>query len=312
MLTFALRRFISVLPILILVTLGSFMLLQLAPGDPALALAGENASPEQVQRIREELGLDRPLWLQYLTFMGGVLQGDLGTSLSGQPVLATIMNRFPVTLSLMVLVLLVCLIVALPLGVLAGVKANSLLDRFLVGLSAAGMAAPPFLVGLLLVVLFTFQLGLLPATGYIPLAEDPSSWITHLVLPAAALAFIPGSEVLRITRASVQEVLEQDYIRTAWAKGLLPATILFKHGVRNALSPMVTVLGLQVARIIGGTVVVEQVFNVPGLGTLTIQSVLNSDAAMLMGIVLFVSTAVVVINLLVDLFNAASNPRSHV
>ena len=312
MLTFALRRLLAVVPILFLVSLGSFLLLQLAPGDAATTLAGDNATPEAVERIRTELGLDRPLWAQYLQFAGGALGGDFGTSLtSGQPVLTTILDRLPVTLSLMALVLVVCLAVAVPMGVFAGVRANSAIDRVMVALSSVGMAAPSFLVGLILVSVFTFQFKLLPATGYVPFTTSPWGWFSHLILPAAALALIPAAEVLRISRSSIQEALEQDYIRTAWAKGLPGAYIVLRHALRNALSPMVTVLGLQVARIIGGAVVVEKVFNVPGLGTLTIQSVLAADASMIMGVVLFVSVAVVLINMIVDLFNVALNPRAH-
>lgn len=311
MLRFALRRLLAVVPILLLVSAGAFLLLQAAPGDPAAAIAGDSASPEMIEQIREEMGLNEPLWIQYLSFIGAVLTGDLGVSWqNGQPVLDAILNRVPVTLSMVVLVLICCIIIAVPIGIIAGARANSVLDRVLVAISAIGMASPPFLLGLILVAVFSFQLGLLPATGYEPLGESPSGWLEHLILPVVALAMIPMAEVVRIARASMQESLEQDYIRTAWAKGIPGGAIVVRHALRNSLSPVTTVLGLQVARIIGGAVVVEQVFNLPGLGTLTIQSVLSSDAPMIMGIVLFVSIAVVVVNLCVDLFNYATNPRS--
>lgn len=303
-------RLLWAVPVLFIVTMGTFLLLELAPGDAAQTLAGEDATPEEVEEIREKLGLNQPVWWRYLLFIGNALQGDFGSSLSNsKPVLMTILECLPVTLSLLVLVLLTSVVVAVPLGVLAALRANRFLDRAIVVFTSVGLAVPSFLLALLLVVVFTFQLDLLPPTGFVPLERDPGKWLLHLILPVAALASTPIAELARMTRGSMRDALEQDYLRTAWAKGMLGRQVVIKHALRNAVIPIVTTVGLQAARIVGGTLIIERVFNIPGLGALTINAVIAQDATMLMGIVLFIALAVVLINLLVDISYIWLNPR---
>lgn len=304
------RRLAAIVPTLLIVTLITFSLLELTPGDPAVTLAGESATPEQIEAIRERLGLDRPFLIRYGDFLLGALQGDLGTSLfNSQPVLQAVFDRFPVTLSLVLYVFVLSILLGVPAGILAARRPNTLIDRAIAVLASFSLAAPTFLIGMVLIVVLSLKLGLLPPMGYTSPFEDFGGWVSRLLMPSIALSMHPAAELARMTRAAMSDTLEKDYIRTAWAKGLRGPTITRKHALKNAAIPVITVIGLQTARVLGGAVIIEQIFAIPGLGTLTIQSVLTRDLSMVMGIVLVASVATVLINLLVDLSYGYFNPR---
>lgn len=304
------RRLAAIVPTLLIVTFVTFSLLELTPGDPAVTLAGEGATQEQIAEIRERLGLDRPFLIRYGEFLLGALHGDLGTSLfNSQPVLQAVFDRLPVTLSLVLYVFVLSILLGVPAGVLAARHPNTLIDRVVAVLASFSLAAPTFLIGMVLIVVLSLKLGLLPPMGYMSPFEDFGGWVSRLLMPAIALSMHPAAELARMTRAAMSDTLEKDYIRTARAKGLREPTIIRKHALKNAAIPVITVIGLQTARVLGGAVIIEQIFALPGIGTLTIQSVLTRDMAMVMGIVLVASVATVLINLLVDLSYGYFNPR---
>lgn len=307
-----LRRFLVGVPVLFLVvSLGVFALVDLAPGDPAVELAGQGASDEAVAAVRAELGLDRPLPVRYLDWLGGVVSGDLGTSLSrGQDVTELIMSRVPPTLSLTLVALLVAGTSSAVLGVLWALHPRGVVARVANVFAALGIALPTFWVGLLLVLAFALYLGWLPATGYSPLADGAGAWLAHLVLPSMALAWLPAAELTRHVRSATAEVLDRDYILTARAKGMLTGQIVVRHVVRNVGIPVVTVLGTRIAQLLGGTVVIEIVFGIQGLGSLTVASVLARDMPVILGVVALATAAVLLINFLVDLSYGAIDPRT--
>ena len=310
MLRLLLRRLGALVPLLLVVSVLVFGLVVLLPGDPAEAIIGENATREQLQAIRTELGLDEPLVVQYGRWLGGVVQGDLGTSLfTSYPVAEAIWSRLPVTVSLVGLALLLSVAVGLPLGVLAGYRRGSRVDRVVTVVSSVGVAVPNFWLGLVLVLVFSFALGWLPSTGYVGISASASQWLRYLALPAATLAAAGAAEVARQTRASLADVMQQDFIRTVRAKGMRTAATVGKHGLKNALVPVVTVTGLQVSRLFGLSVIVEQIFDLPGVGTLAIESVFKPDVPMTQGIVLLVTAVVLATNLLVDVSYGYFNPK---
>ncbi|HMG44230.1 MAG TPA: ABC transporter permease [Acidimicrobiales bacterium] len=304
------RRLLAMVPTLLIVSLVVFFLLDLTPGDPARILAGETATPEQVLDTRARLGLDRPLLDRYGDYVGGVFTGDLGDSFfSNRPVLDEIGRAFPITASLALAALGLAVLVAVPAGLLAALRPGGPLDRLVSAVSAFALAVPPFVIGVLFVVFFAVENSLLPAVGYVPFADDPGEWARHLVLPAIALAVAPAAELARQTRGALADALSRDYVRAAQAKGLPRRIVVLKHAAKNAAIPVVTVLGLQIGRVIGGAVVVEQVFALPGFGTLAIQAVKNSDYPMIQGIVLVSGLTVILVNLAVDLSYAYFNPK---
>ena len=287
MLYFVLKRLLSAIPVVALVALFVFSLLYFSPGDPAVAIAGDQASPDVIARIRHDLGLDQPFFPRLLSWVGGIVQGDFGVSLfSRQPVLAMIAQRVEPTLSLMVFTLIIAVLLAVPLGVLAAWKAGATTDRLVMGFAIIGFSVPVFVIGYLLAYTFSLQLRWLPVQGYKPIAQGVGPWIRSLVLPSITLGCVYIALIARITRATVIETLQQDYIRTARAKGVAWRRLLFVHALKNASVPIVTVIGLGVGLLIDGAVVTESVFAIPGLGRLTVDSVLRRDYPVIQAIVM--------------------------
>ncbi len=310
MLGFILRRIISTIPVMGIVALFVFSLLYIAPGDPAVVIAGDQATPQDVERIRIALGLDRPFLERFGDWSWRILHGDLGTSMfTGMPVTQLIGQRLEPTLSLMVITLILSIVIAVPMGVVAAWKAGSWIDRSLMGFAVFGFSVPVFVVGYVLAYVFALELELLPVQGYTPLSEGLWPWFENLILPSIALGCVYIALIARITRASMLEVLQQDYIRTAKAKGLGQSPILFLHALKNAAVPIVTVIGIGMALLIGGAVVTESVFAIPGLGRLTIDAILRRDYPVIQGIVLLFSFVYVLVNLIVDLLYTMLDPR---
>ncbi|KID27939.1 ABC-type dipeptide/oligopeptide/nickel transport system, permease component [Prauserella sp. Am3] len=310
MLKFFLARLLATIPVLLVVTFVVFGLIVLIPGDPAATIAGPDATVEQVAQVRTQLGLDRPFVIQYWEWITNALSGDLGSSLfTSRPVATSIADGLPVTLALTFTALLVSLLIAVPTAIASALRRGTWLDRlFSVG-SSLGIALPSFWLGLMLMLIFSLTLGWLPATGYIPLSEDPAGWTAHIILPAITLGVASAAESARQLRGSMIAVLQQDYVRTARSKGLPGRIIIGKHVLKNASGPLVTVLGLQVTTLLGGAVLVEQVFGVPGLGLVAINAVTTRDIPVIQGIVLVAVIVAVVTNLVVDLTYGYLNPK---
>lgn len=287
-----------------------FSLDSFIPGDPALVLAGENATAADIERTRAQLGLELPVLERYLSWAGKALSGDLGKSLfTSQSVAAEIGARIPVTLSLLVLALLIALIAGISGGVAAALHRGRWLDRAIVTLASLAVAMPNFWVGLLLVLAFAIAVPLFPATGYVSLSSNAASWLLHLALPALALAIAPGAEIGRQTRGSVIGILQRDYVRTAVAKGLPQALVIGKHVLKNAGVTVATVAGIQVSVLLGGSVVVEQVFGLPGMGGLVLEAVVARDLPIVQGIVLVTTTIILLCNFVIELSYGYFNPK---
>ena len=314
MLQFLLRRILAVLPVLFVVSLVVFLILRLAPGDPAAVIAGNSATNEDIAKIQVQLGLDRPIPVQYGIWMGNVFRGDLGFSYYlNKPVTELIAQRVEPTLSLAFGTVILALLIAVPLGTVAAWRMGGWLDRLLSGFSVAGFSVPVFVIGYLLIYLFAIRLEWLPVQGYKslsgPSAAGPWAWMRQLILPWMTLAMIYVALIARVTRASVSEALTEDYIRTARAKGISETAVLLRHALANAAVPIVTVVGIGIALLIGGVVVTETVYAIPGLGSLTVDAVLNRDFPVIQGLVLLFSVSYVLINLLVDLSYLVLDPR---
>jgi peptide/nickel transport system permease protein len=311
MLRLVARRAITTVPALLGVMLVALLLLELMPGDPAEIMAGENATPEAVEAIRQDLRLDDPLWERFGRYVGGVVQGDLGESPgSHTPVWGRISAALPVTLSLAGMSLLFAVLVAVPAGTWAALRRGRAPDRVVTTAASVVQAVPPFVVGLLLVITFAVNQSWLPAGGFIPLEEDPWEWFRHLILPAGALSLAAAAELARQTRGSLVDTFEQDYIRALRAKGLRERWVVGKHAAKNAATPVVTVLGLQVGRILGGAVVVEFIFGMHGFGALALNAVVTRDIVLIQGVVLVGAIAVLLANLAVDIFYGYLNPKA--
>jgi len=310
MLAYAFRRILATIPVMLTVAFFVFSLLYLAPGDPAAIIAGDQATPADIDRIRASLGLDRPFLVRFGDWLWHILHGDLGTSIfTNLPVTHMIAQRLEPTLSLMLLTVVLSLIVAIPMGVLAAWKQGTWIDRLVMVLAVFGFSTPVFVVGYLLAYLFALKLGWLPVQGFTPISQGFWPFLRTLLLPAVALGLIYIALIARITRATMLEVLSQDYVRTARAKGVGQRGILFVHALKNAAVPIVTVVGLGVALLIGGAVVTETVFAIPGLGRLTTDAILQRDYPVIQGVVLMFSFAYVIVNLLVDLLYTLFDPR---
>lgn len=304
------RRLGSMLPMLLLVGLITFLMIHLTPGDPAAVAAGDGASLEAIEAARERMGLNASLPVQFWRWLTAVAQGDLGRSFtSGRPVTQLILERLPITLSLTLGATLVGLVIAVPLGVLAAVQRDSWLDRLTVFTTSLGLAAPEFFIGLLLVLLFAVTLGWLPATGYVAFWEDPVQWAVRLTLPSLALGLGVAAELTRQVRGALRDVLGRDYIQTARAKGLSTFAVNVKHGLKNAAIPVVTVLGLQIRRLLGGTVIVEQIFNINGVGSLAVRAVFQRDLPVLLGVALVTAVVVLAVNFVVDMSYGYFDPK---
>jgi peptide/nickel transport system permease protein len=309
-LAYAARRVLATIPVMAVVALFVFSLLYIAPGDPAAIIAGDQATPEQVARIRAGLGLDRPFLVRFGDWVWQIAHGDLGHSIfTNLPVTTMIQQRIEPTLSLMVLTLVLSVSIAVPLGVLAAWKHGSLLDRLVMLGAVLGFSVPVFVVGYLLAYVFALQLGWLPVQGFVPISRGFWPFLRTLILPSVALGGIYIALIARITRAAMLDVLSQDYVRTARAKGLGQGSVLFVHALKNAAVPIVTVIGLGVALLIGGAVVTETVFAIPGLGRLTVDAILRRDYPVIQGVVLLFSFTYVVVNLAVDLLYTVFDPR---
>ncbi|OWV01351.1 glutathione ABC transporter permease GsiC [Micromonospora wenchangensis] len=307
---FVLRRLLQSVVVLLGVTLVVFLLLQLVPGDPVRVSLGTRFDQQTYDALRERSGLDRPLVVQYLSYVGNALTGDLGVSFrSGQPVTTIVLERLPATLSLAVTAVLLALLVAFPLGVLSAVRSGSLVDHAARVFSQFGVSVPDFWMGIMGILLFAGVLGWLPPSGYVALTDDPVGWASHVALPAAAVGLVTASILTRFIRSSVLEVLAEDYVRTAEAKGLRPRVVVVRHVLRNALIPVVTVVGVQLASLVGGVIVIEVLFAWPGVGRLTYDAVQARDYPVLQGAVLFVATLFLLMNLLVDVLYARLDAR---
>ena len=306
-----LTRIMWSIPVVFVVTLIVFSLLHLAPGDPAIAIVGgDDVDPAAIEAARERLGLNDPLHTQYWNLVSGVFVGDLGTSIMGsEDVAATIVQRLPISLSLAAGGLAVALIVAIPAGIIAAVNEGGRIDRLVTLLATIGVSTPPFFVGLLLVLVVSLQFGLLPATGYVSPSESVVLWLRSMTLPSLALGLAPAAEISRHLRGALRDVLQRDYIRTARAKGHGARMVVGKHGLKTAAIPVVTVIGLQLGQLISGSVVIESVFAIPGLGSLLIRHVLVRDFPMIQGIMIVVVLLILVINLIVDISYGALDPR---
>ncbi len=310
MLAYAARRVISTIPVMLIVALFVFSLLYIAPGDPAAIIAGDQATAEDVERIRASLGLDRPFLVRFGDWLWHILHGDLGTSIfTNLPVTHMIAQRIEPTLSLMVLTLVLSLVLAIPMGVVAAWKHGTWIDRAVMVMAVFGFSVPVFVVGYLLAWVFALQLGWLPVQGFTPLSAGLWPFLRNLILPTVTLGGVYIALIARITRATMLEVLSQDYVRTARAKGVDQRSVLFVHALKNAAVPIVTVVGLGVALLIGGAVVTESVFAIPGLGRLTVEAILRRDYPVIQGVVLLFSFIYVLVNLAVDLLYTVFDPR---
>jgi peptide/nickel transport system permease protein len=293
-----------------IVALFVFLLLHLSPGDPATIIAGDYASPADIARIRAQLGLDRPLHIQFTTWLMQLSRGDLGVSIfSNLPVSQLILQRVEPTLSLALTTLIFAIVVAIPLGILAAWKAGSWVDRTVMAFSVLGFSTPVFVLGYALIYIFALQLGLFPVQGFVSITDGIIPFLHRLVLPSITLSVIFIALFARITRASILEILNEDYIRTAKSKGLGERSILTRHALPNAAVPIVTVIGIGFALLIGGVVVTESVYNIPGLGRLTVDAVLRRDYPVIQGIILVFSGLYVLVNLIIDLLYVALDPR---
>ncbi|WP_439572198.1 ABC transporter permease [Phreatobacter sp.] len=310
MFAYVVRRVLSTIPVMAVVALFVFSLLYIAPGDPAAVIAGDQATPEDVEKIRQSLGLDRPFLVRFGEWAWQIVRLDLGTSIfTGLPVTQLIAQRLEPTMSLMVVTLLLAVTVAVPLGVLAAWQAGTVIDRLIMAFAVFGFSVPVFVVGYILAYIFALELDWLPVQGYTPIAQGFWPWLENLILPSIALGCVYIALIARITRATMLEVLQQDYVRTAKAKGVGQAGILFLHALKNAAVPIVTVIGIGIALLIGGAVVTESVFAIPGLGRLTVDAILRRDYPVIQGLVLLFSFVYVLVNLLIDLVYTLVDPR---
>ncbi|MBP0463248.1 ABC transporter permease [Roseomonas sp. PWR1] len=310
MFAYVVRRVLATIPVMAVVALFVFSLLYIAPGDPAAVIAGDQATPEDVERIRASLGLDRPYLVRFGAWVFDILRGDLGVSIfTNLPVSLMIKQRLEPTLSLMVVTLILAVSIAVPMGVVAAARVGTFVDKMVMGFAVLGFSVPVFVVGYLLAYVFALELEWLPVQGYTPFSEGFVPWIENLILPAIALGSVYIALIARITRASMLEVLQQDYIRTARAKGAGLRSILFLHALKNAAVPIVTVIGIGIALLIGGAVVTESVFAIPGLGRLTVDAILRRDYPVIQGVVLLFSFTYVLVNLLIDILYTLFDPR---
>jgi peptide/nickel transport system permease protein len=308
--TYILRRLVALIPVLLMVSVVAFALVHLTPGDPVANILGDRATTEDIERVRHQLGLDRPLYEQYVVWLFNVVRGDLGRSVFvDQPVVGMIVERAEPTLLLAGTALLLTLVIGIPAGVFAAMKHNGVIDQSLMILALLGVSMPNFWLGLNLIILFSVLLGWFPTGGYTPIQESFSGAVRSVILPAVALGSGQAALVARITRASMLEVLQQDYVRTARAKGLPWLPVNYRHALKNALLPTVTVVGVVVAVLIGGSVVTETVFTIPGAGRLVVNSVLRRDYPVVQGAILMVAGAYVLVNLLVDIVYVYIDPR---
>jgi peptide/nickel transport system permease protein len=304
------KRLLAVIPLLFLVTLGTFSLTTLMRGDPAQALAGDGATPEQLAQVREELHLDDPAPVRYVRWLGDVIHGDLGVSVAThRSVSDEIARRFPVTASLAISSLVLTFVIGIPIGIIQGMRPGGRLDKLLLAIVSLGLAVPSFLLATLLVFVLAVQWHWLPALGYVSITESPLEWAKHMAIPAITLAVVGAAEMARQLRTGLVGVTQEDYIRAAKARGLPPRRITVKHALKNAAMPALTIIGVRVGYLLAGSVIIEQIFQLPGLGTYALQAIQNRDFPVLQGVVLALALIVIATNLVVDLTYAWLNPK---
>ena len=304
------RRLLYLLPVLLAVTLLTFLVASLLPGDLASTILGDQATPEKVAALRAQMGLDLPIWQRYGIWLWDVLHGDLGRSFrTGETVWSAVTARLPVSLELMVITVVLALLISIPLAILCAVKSGTAFDRFVTGLAFGKLSLPPFMVAILLIFLFAVELNWLPATGWVPFAEDPIANLRSFILPAVTLAFAEWPVLMRVLRSDMIATLQEDYIAMAKAKGLRPARILLVHALKPSSLTLVTVAGINIGRLIGGALIVETIFALPGIGRLLVGAIYARDFIILQGVVLFVATGFVIVNFIVDMLYAVLDPR---
>lgn len=310
MLNFLIRRTLATIPVMLIVAIVVFALLRLTPGDPAAILAGDSANPAQLEALRQSMGLHLPIYTQFFLWLGQLLQGDFGVSLiSGTPVTDMVLQRMGPSLSLTAFTIVLAVAVAIPLGMIAAWRRGKLLDRFVMGVSVLGFSIPVFVTAYLLIYVLSLKLGWFPVQGYRPLSDGLLPYIRSLTLPTLALSTVYIALIARITRTSIIEVMGEDFIRTARAKGMKETRVLIGHALRNAAVPIVTIIGVGIAMLIGGVVVTESVFNLPGLGRLVVEAVLARDYPVIQALILLFAFIYVVINLIVDALYTVFDPR---
>jgi peptide/nickel transport system permease protein len=310
MIGYLLRRILAAVPVMGVVALFVFLLLRLTPGDPAAILAGDNATPEQLERIRTSLGLNQPIYVQFIDWINQLLHGDLGVSLiSHVPVLKMIGQRVEPSLSVAIATIILAIVVAVPLGVIAAWKHGTWIDRFVMGLSVLGFSVPVFVIGYILIEVFAIDLRWVPVQGFKSISAGFGPFFERIILPTCTLSFIYIALIARMTRAAMLDVLGEDYIRTARAKGVNEVAVLLGHGLRNAAVPVITVIGSGFALLISGVVVTESVFNLPGIGRLTVDAVLARDYPVIQGMILLTSFIYLAVNLVIDLAYSLLDPR---
>jgi peptide/nickel transport system permease protein len=310
MLEFVARRLLYLVPVLLAVSLLTFLIASLLPGDLAYVILGDQATPEKVAALRRDMGLDQPVWWRYLSWLGNVLQGDFGRSFrTGQTVLQAVSERLPVSLELMVLAELMGLAIGVPLAIACAVRSGSAFDRFMTGSAFGMLSVPTFLSAILLIYLFAVELRWLPATGYMPFGEDPAANLRFMVLPALTLALAEWPGIMRVLRSDMIATLQEDYIAMARAKGLKASRILFVHALKPSSLTLITITGINIGRLIGGALIVETIFALPGIGRLLVSAILTRDLIILQGVVLLVAGGFVIMNFIVDMLYAVLDPR---
>ena len=304
------RRLVYLLPVLLAVTLLTFLVASLLPGDLASTILGDQATPEKVAALRAQMGLDLPIWQRYGIWLWDVLHGNLGRSFrTGETVWDAVTARLPVSLELMVITVVLALVIAIPLAILCAVKSGTALDRFFTGLAFGKLSLPNYMVAILLIYLFAVELNWLPATGWVPFHEDPLANLRSFILPAVTLAFAEWPVLMRVLRSDMIATLQEDYIAMAKAKGLRPARILLVHALKPSSLTLVTVAGINIGRLIGGALIVETIFALPGIGRLLVGAIYARDFIILQGVVLFVAAGFVMVNFIVDMLYAVLDPR---
>jgi peptide/nickel transport system permease protein len=311
---FVVRRLVGLVPLLLVLSVAVFLLVYLIPGDPAVTLAGgEAATPERVAEVREQLGFDEPVVVQYGDWLADAVRLDFGESLyTGRAVGDELRDRVPVTASVVLVSVVFALLVGIPLGVLGGMRPGTKTDSTVTAVASLGIAMPSFWLAMILIIVFGLELSWLPVRGYVAFAESPWEWLRHLILPSVALGTLMGATLARQLRGALADVLEADYVRTARAKGLSPVRVVGKHAFKNAAMPAVTVLGLQIAYLFGGTVIIEQIFAIPGVGTYMVNAIVGQDVPIIQGGIMMLAVFVVLANLAVDITYGFLNPKVRV